>query len=741
MPLNDSNEKLRQSQLEIGCDDQTFMTFPEGVLADEPDLLVGTTVDNYHIMERIGEGGMSVVYKARHLAMGRLVALKVLKNEKAMNKATESLFHLEAVSVSKLDHPNIVKVYDFRTIESTGQSCLIIDYIEGRGLDEVIKEDKNLDDATLRLVVNQICDALQHAHAVGVVHRDIKPSNIMLSKTQTGQTAAKVVDFGIAKIFRQDGSTLGRTNTGDIFGTPLYMSPEQCAGKSADHRSDIYSLACVFYECITGNPPLRGNNSMSTMHMHLHDSPDSIAKARPDLRKAALIDEVLFKALAKDPLKRYQSMSEFKDALNVVLPKNQSWKDAIAVLKPIVPMLKLIAPTVAGLAVMAGVGAYVLGRSSAPQVSVSNDWQQAYLTAQQKFDQGKLGEAEEAFKKAMVDAQLSTNADQKKASMLKNLIDLYNVEAKSGQNKTKELDEATIKLTALKNGLAKEQLDPITPADLKKLEGGAKSDEIAQACEHAYQKTITLLSMGEIQQADELANSAYDLAFGKSPTPEILKQQSNALFSLSSVARKKMKFKEALKWINEDISLCNKDQELTFNRARASYQKALVLSQLNDLSTAMTLATQAAELFAKDLGRYSGRCGDAKLLLSQLQFESKEYKDSLRSALQAYSIYSDYSQASDIDVYKIARASRWIMVNKLKLANDASLDSSQFDKAIQDLENVPIRNDDLDRALAYALSIKAQVCLHNKKSSNGEDADAAKAMELRANAIVARTGK
>ena len=171
-------------------------------------------------------------------------------------------------------------------------------------------------------VFDQVFDALSHAHKRMVIHRDMKPSNILLTQTEDGRDMIKIVDFGIAKIMSGEGEEGANaqelTRTGDLIGSPLYMSPEQGLGTKLDARSDIYSVGCVMYECIVGEPPLLGNTAVQTIMMHINETPKSLREARPDLNIPAGIDIFIMKCLAKNPAHRYQTMDEMREALQAV---------------------------------------------------------------------------------------------------------------------------------------------------------------------------------------------------------------------------------------------------------------------------------------------------------------------------------------------------------------------------------------------------------------------------------------
>lgn len=282
------------------------------LLAAGADPLVGTIfLEKYQITKVLGRGGMSAVYKAKHLMMDRYVAIKFLRSELVHDNIMLQRFQLESKAVSLLKHPNIITVHDFG-VSTQGIPYLIMDFLEGKTVADLISEFEFLEPARCVNLFKQICNALTHTHNKGVIHRDIKPSNLIVSIGDDGQEIAQVVDFGIAKMLESEASSASKlTASGEVFGSPAYMSPEQCNGSAIDARTDIYALGCVIYNCLTGRPPLLGRNAMETVLMHVRDMPKSFGEIRPDLSISPVLERVVFKALAKDPEERFASMSEF----------------------------------------------------------------------------------------------------------------------------------------------------------------------------------------------------------------------------------------------------------------------------------------------------------------------------------------------------------------------------------------------------------------------------------------------
>jgi tRNA A-37 threonylcarbamoyl transferase component Bud32 len=241
------------------------------------------------ILELVGEGGMGAVYRARQRKLERLVALKILSRELSADPAFAQRFLREAQALARLQHPNIVSLYDFG--EAAGTYFLVMEYAEGLNLRQVLLRG-GLKPREALAIVPQICDGLQYAHEAGVIHRDIKPENVLVDR----YGRVKITDFGLARILGQAGPSVTITGTGQVMGTPQYMAPEQLASsRDVDHRADIYSLGVVFYELLTGNLP-RGRFDLPSRRIAI------------DVR----LDDVVLRALEQEPDLRYQQARELK---------------------------------------------------------------------------------------------------------------------------------------------------------------------------------------------------------------------------------------------------------------------------------------------------------------------------------------------------------------------------------------------------------------------------------------------
>lgn len=282
----------------------------------DQDALIGKTLHGkYRILELLGAGGMSRVYKAQQTLTRKIVALKLLNKHLSSNPTMMRRFQAEAQASHHLAHQNIITVYDFGITEDN-QPFIIMDYLEGRALSEIVKTWGQLSIDRCLSIAKQILEALEHAHESGVLHRDLKPSNIVLIAAGDNTDYVKLVDFGIAKILPKAGLEAQElTQSGDVFGSPLYMSPEQCLGNMTDARSDIYAVGCLLYECLTGRPPLVGNNTLETMHKQVSEMPAGLTNVKADVRLAKQLEDIVFKAMAKEPENRFQSAREMRKAI------------------------------------------------------------------------------------------------------------------------------------------------------------------------------------------------------------------------------------------------------------------------------------------------------------------------------------------------------------------------------------------------------------------------------------------
>jgi len=270
--------------------------------------LVGTVLaDRYRIARLIGEGGMGQVYEAQHVNINKRFAIKLLRPEIVSNPEAVARFRQEAWSASSIGHENIIEIDDFATLPS-GSVYLAMEYLAGRSLAERMRDGAPVDVGEGLELFSQVARGLSAAHDKGIIHRDMKPENIFIAERH-GRAMVKILDFGIAKVSGAEGAS-SLTRTGAIFGTPHYMSPEQAMGNSLDHRSDIYSVGVIMYEVFTGRVPFEAESFMGILTKHITVVPKRPTEMAPDRNIPEEIEEMILRAMAKEPAERYQSMHD-----------------------------------------------------------------------------------------------------------------------------------------------------------------------------------------------------------------------------------------------------------------------------------------------------------------------------------------------------------------------------------------------------------------------------------------------
>ncbi|MBI4835039.1 MAG: serine/threonine protein kinase [Planctomycetes bacterium] len=271
------------------------------------DSFIGRDLGTCELMRKIGEGGMGAVYLAHHKRLDKNVAVKILPVSFSKEEDRVKRFVREARSTAKLDHPNIIQIFDIQLAKPGGFYFIIMQYIDGDNLDMRIKKQGKLPIPEAIRIIKSAASALGAAHSMGIIHRDIKAENIMLSKN--GEI--KLMDFGLARIGDSSSSI---SSAGDIMGTPHYMAPEQAKGEPIDHRADIYALGITFYYALTGKRPFDGATPVTVIMKHLNEEPPDPTLFAPDIPKNLV--KILLKMMAKDPKSRYQSAQDLLNDLD-----------------------------------------------------------------------------------------------------------------------------------------------------------------------------------------------------------------------------------------------------------------------------------------------------------------------------------------------------------------------------------------------------------------------------------------
>ena len=314
----ESNCKCSAKSRAVSIDSADTLQESRGARLSVP---VNSNIDlgeRYQVHELIGQGGMGAVYKVWDKHFSCFLAVKVLHPELAHEPQAQKRFAQEAAAAMVLNHPNLATVYS-NGVSPAGAPYLVMEFIDGENLANIIKRDAYLDTDRVLTIAAQTCEALSHAHAKGIVHRDLKPSNVLLVKNKNGEDCVKLVDFGIAKILPSfDHQHHNLTQTGELFGSPFYMSPEQCQGETVDSRSDIYSMGCLLYEASCGRPPFVNANPVKIILGHLNEQPVRIVQAYPALNVSDDFDGIIQRCLEKEPTERYQRVEDLLKDINRV---------------------------------------------------------------------------------------------------------------------------------------------------------------------------------------------------------------------------------------------------------------------------------------------------------------------------------------------------------------------------------------------------------------------------------------
>ena len=281
------------------------------------DARIGTLLDGkYKLDAPLGEGGMGTIYRATHLMLDKPVAVKLIKGDSGKSPEIVRRFQREARAASNLNHPNIAAAYDLGQT-SDGTLYIAMELVRGPSLKDLIRASGPLAAQRIGRILRQVASALAVAHRHGIIHRDLKPQNIMLATEADGTEVAKLLDFGIAKTHDEQATQL--TPTGFVIGTPLYMSPEQAAGRPIDARSDLYSLGIIMFEMLVGEVPFNDPSTPALLVKHLTEPAPVPSRRRPDLHIAPELEAVALRCMEKDPAARFQSADEFVTALNAAL--------------------------------------------------------------------------------------------------------------------------------------------------------------------------------------------------------------------------------------------------------------------------------------------------------------------------------------------------------------------------------------------------------------------------------------
>lgn len=307
-----SQETPLHSDSERDDDDESYSL--------ESELIGITIAGKYKVECLLGEGGMAQVFRAIHLGLDRPVVIKLMHSSMPSMDTAMKRFEQECKVTAKLDHPNVVSVFDVGMLEGR-RPFLVMEFIQGESLRDYLEREGSMSIKDASTVITQVCSGLAEAHNLGIIHRDLKPENIMLRERPDRPDWVKIVDFGIAHL-KQGGQKL--TRTGIAIGTVDYMSPEYLSDKPIDQRSDIYALGIILYEIIAGRCPFMAETAEAVMAKHLWSKPLPLSHFRPDINAGCIFDEVVEKALQKEPDERFQSVNDMKVAILLALEEYES---------------------------------------------------------------------------------------------------------------------------------------------------------------------------------------------------------------------------------------------------------------------------------------------------------------------------------------------------------------------------------------------------------------------------------
>ena len=471
-----------------------------------------TLAERYTLLEMIGHGGMGTVFKVEDRISQKLLAAKLLRKEFLNDSQAIERFKREAESTLKLDHPNLVRVYDFG-FSADGAPFLVMDLVDGASLQAVLAEKGNLDLADALAIFIQICDALSYVHSQNLLHRDLKPSNILIEKRTDEGFRVKIVDFGIAKAISTEIATTQMatiTKTDELIGSPPYMSPEQCLGQQLDSRSDIYSLACAMYQALSGRAPFSGENPVQVIVKHLQERPQELSRSGIDRRLSQIIEI----CLAKNPDERYQSTQELKaDLLRFQAGKPISHNTVGRRLRQSVKRMGVAGRITAVLIItIAAATPFLLSNFRATTLATPSEtlWRQADHEGQLSFDTGDLEKARASFKKSLRIAQ--ELHDQKLISA--SLFDLLDLSlAAADKNSSTRLQEQIDRLssnTQLDRSLI-QQLDSELARTKTKVVDSSRVFQLEELCNRVNDYANKLIIMGKMSEAASLLNNCKKL--------------------------------------------------------------------------------------------------------------------------------------------------------------------------------------------------------------------------------------
>lgn len=667
---------------------------PEGTLqsSDNDDILnTGThalagelIAKHYEIIGEAGSGNVSRVYRARHLLINKIVAIKLLHQHNLAKANTVMRFQREATIVALLDHPNIVKFYEFG-VHSTEQPYLILEFVEGKTLSQIVEEGGPLEPHRACSLFIQILDAIEHLHQNDILHRDIKPDNVMLNE----KDVVKLVDFGFAGKHHRDEQEQSLTKVGEIFGTPNYMSPEQQMGKELDERSDIYSLSALLFFLLAGRPPFQAQSTLTTLMQHASEAPPSVASRVSDSELAKRLDDVIAHGLAKEPENRIQTIEQFRSEIEKILGVDSSAVRKTSAMSPISSSAKdqveraprstakVMKVTACAAVLLLIVGGFVVmsnakkaDREREERAAKAKDeenrpqtreemialWKHLDMKGQTQFNTGQYALSEKTFRHALeLGRQIDPDGPQVQ-NALEELIDLS-----TAQNKPPEpaWEKALKRITSVALKLQQKESSDLK-RDAQRLAGGqgprTKADlaEVKRVVGGSIECAQELFSLGDIDGALSLLNGLD--ALGKR-FPEVQR-------SWDAVVRY-LKTEEGFHRSSVDVTAEARPTLLALERDIANLKKmpnhdraqlaehyraaSLMARRLHDYSKAMLYLKESTDAILSASGETSSRYANALIAEAFLYDDLGQRGKAQQRALAALKVYKGpkLSEASD----------------------------------------------------------------------------------------------
>lgn len=596
----------------------------------------------FKILSRLGQGGMGAVYLAED-PQGSKYAIKVLSQALASDPESLIRFKREAEAASGLLHENLVRVHGCR-FTCTQTPFILMDYISGISLDRYISENGPLDSLSLQTLFIQLARALVYMHSMQVIHRDLKPSNVMLCEIE-GSLHAKIVDFGIAQITNGQNTqhTVELTRTGELIGSPPYMSPEQCMGQQLTACSDIYSLACLIFHAAQGNPPFEAANPVQIIVKHLHEEAPSLTKINKTIPRP--IAEIIKRCLKKDPADRYRSASELLADLErfaagrPISPSKFKWKT-------------LFSRQSAGIAAAAGLTLVTINLApfflSKPNIELSKQWHELDTHGQKEFDKGHNTKAKEFFQKSLEIARQQKSPVFEESS----LNELIDISRASGR----ETDaESIVQQLALIN-----QSDKI----LKKLENRleqainqsnrSSKDELRNLCAQANDIAVSLMESQDLSAAKKILSLSNEIAEKRLSQDLVL---IRTIHNLGSLAQQSGDYEGAIAAYKKAIAL--EDSIKGADDLKAKTLRLLARSYLQTSRPAEEielLFQQCLNLTRRLYGAQSPELASVRYEMANFFLESGKInmaRDELETAISLYKRSDSSDQSSLAKCYSL----------------------------------------------------------------------------------------